>query len=83
MAKFAREIMSKMMKLTRDLIGTMGEDTAELQMRVGLHSGSVTGTEKAYSIFARCLYFFGSPIKSAHVYSITDTLFFVVSFFFI
>jgi hypothetical protein len=28
----------------RDLVGTMGEATTELQMRVALHSGSVTGT---------------------------------------
>jgi class 3 adenylate cyclase len=44
MVKFARDIMSKMRNVTRDLVATMGEDTAELQMRVGLHSGSVTGT---------------------------------------
>jgi hypothetical protein len=53
MAKFAREIISKMNNLTQDLTGTMGQDTAELQMRVGLHSGSVTGTN-AYHILS-CL----------------------------
>jgi class 3 adenylate cyclase len=42
MVKFARDIISKMVNLTRDLADSMGSDTADLQMRVGLNSGSVT-----------------------------------------
>ena len=42
MVKFARDAMRRMDKLTRQLSSTLGEDTAALKMRVGLHSGSVT-----------------------------------------
>jgi hypothetical protein len=38
MVKFARDILSKMVNLTREF-------SADLQMRVGVHSGSVTGTQ--------------------------------------
>jgi class 3 adenylate cyclase len=41
MVKFARDIISKMVNLTRDLADALGKDTADLQMRVGLNSGSV------------------------------------------
>jgi class 3 adenylate cyclase len=41
MVKFARDIISKMVNLTRDLADVLGNDTADLQMRVGLHSGNV------------------------------------------
>lgn len=34
--------MTKMDLMTRELANTLGEDTADLKMRVGLHSGSVT-----------------------------------------
>jgi hypothetical protein len=44
MARFARECMSKMDVVVKKLETTLGPDTADLCMRVGLHSGPVTGT---------------------------------------
>lgn len=43
MTKFADDCMVKMRQLTTELADVLGEDTASLAMRVGLHSGSVTG----------------------------------------
>jgi class 3 adenylate cyclase len=43
MARFADDCMKRMRQLTTDLASTLGEDTAALAMRVGLHSGPVTG----------------------------------------
>lgn len=43
MVKFANECMSKMNQLTTDLASSLGEDTSNLVMRVGMHSGAVTG----------------------------------------
>lgn len=43
MCKFANECMTKMNVITASLSMTLGEDTKGLAMRVGLHSGSVTG----------------------------------------
>jgi class 3 adenylate cyclase len=43
MVKFADECMTKMKQLTTELAESLGPDTADLAMRVGLHSGSVTG----------------------------------------
>jgi class 3 adenylate cyclase len=43
MARFANDCMKRMRQLTMDLASTLGEDTAALAMRVGLHSGPVTG----------------------------------------
>jgi class 3 adenylate cyclase len=42
MARFATQCMMKMNELTRGLELTLGPDTGELRMRVGLHSGAVT-----------------------------------------
>ena len=42
MARFASECMIKMREVTQRLETTLGPDTAELCMRVGLHSGPVT-----------------------------------------
>ena len=42
MSKFAKDIMSAMHKLTRDLEVTLGPDTGDLGLRIGLHSGPVT-----------------------------------------
>lgn len=42
MARFATECMIKMKEVTRRLETSLGPDTAELCMRVGLHSGPVT-----------------------------------------
>jgi class 3 adenylate cyclase len=39
MCKFANDCMTKMKVLVASLAESMGEDTAELGMRVGLHSG--------------------------------------------
>jgi class 3 adenylate cyclase len=43
MARFAREIMMKMRSLTKQLEVTLGPDTGELSLRIGMHSGPVTG----------------------------------------
>jgi len=42
MAKFARDCMEEMSRLTRKLEVTLGPDTGDLAMRMGLHSGQVT-----------------------------------------
>lgn len=42
MARFARDCMSRLSELTHDLVGTLGAETADLDMRVGLHSGATT-----------------------------------------
>jgi class 3 adenylate cyclase len=42
MARFARKCMRSMQELVQRLAATMGPDTADLAMRMGLHSGPVT-----------------------------------------
>jgi class 3 adenylate cyclase len=42
MAKFANDILLKMKELVQGLETTLGPDTADLQLRIGLHSGPVT-----------------------------------------
>lgn len=42
MARFARDCVNKMSSATRKLEVSLGPDTAELAIRVGLHSGAVT-----------------------------------------
>jgi hypothetical protein len=41
MAKFANECLSKMKDVTNKLEVELGPDTAELQLRIGMHSGAV------------------------------------------
>ena len=43
MAKFGRDCMLKMNEILRRVSDRLGPDTCNLQFRVGLHSGSVTG----------------------------------------
>jgi class 3 adenylate cyclase len=43
MARFAKEIMQIMGKITRTLELTLGPGTADLKLRIGMHSGPVTG----------------------------------------
>ena len=43
MSKFASDCLAKLEVLTKSLADSLGPDTATLQLRVGLHSGSVTG----------------------------------------
>jgi class 3 adenylate cyclase len=43
MVKFARDCMVKMGLLLEELGLSLGEDTKDLAMRVGMHSGGVTG----------------------------------------
>ena len=43
MVRFARDCFSKMYSLSNKLEVLLGPDTADLTMRVGLHSGPVTG----------------------------------------
>ena len=42
MARFASECMVKMGDVTNKLLSSLGADTADLCMRIGLHSGPVT-----------------------------------------
>jgi class 3 adenylate cyclase len=42
MVKFARSCLTKMNQIVQDLKETLGQDTAELEIRIGLHSGPVT-----------------------------------------
>lgn len=41
-ARFARSILEKMKELTHQLEVTLGPDTADLELRIGIHSGQVT-----------------------------------------
>ena len=43
MCRFARDCLRKTKELVRKLEATLGPDTASLSMRVGIHSGPVTG----------------------------------------
>ncbi|KAL7555815.1 hypothetical protein ACA910_012397 [Epithemia clementina (nom. ined.)] len=43
MARFAQDCMTKMHELLAVLVDCFGEDTLELELRIGLHSGPVTG----------------------------------------
>ncbi|CAB9510944.1 Receptor-type guanylate cyclase gcy [Seminavis robusta] len=42
LVKFARDCMTRMRQVLEDLVETLGVDTRELDMRVGIHSGPVT-----------------------------------------
>lgn len=42
MARFAKDCMKKMRELSKQLEATLGPDTGDLSMRIGLHSGPVT-----------------------------------------
>jgi class 3 adenylate cyclase len=42
MARFARDCNVSMKEVTRKLELTLGPDTGDLRMRIGLHSGPVT-----------------------------------------
>jgi class 3 adenylate cyclase len=42
MCKFATDILFVMRKLTQKMESSLGPDTAELMLRIGLHSGPVT-----------------------------------------
>jgi class 3 adenylate cyclase len=43
MARFARDVMMDMYTLTKNLEVTLGPDTGEMTLRIGLHSGPVIG----------------------------------------
>ena len=43
MGRFAIDIRKRMNRLTKALEVTLGPDTADLGLRIGLHSGPVTG----------------------------------------
>lgn len=42
MIRFARDIMRRFQSLTLELGPTLGPDTSDLSLRVGVHSGPVT-----------------------------------------
>lgn len=43
MARFAGEIVKEMSNLVKSLEVSLGPDTADLTVRIGMHSGPVTG----------------------------------------
>jgi class 3 adenylate cyclase len=43
MVRFADDCMRRMRQLTAELATSLGDDTANLEIRIGLHSGPVTG----------------------------------------
>jgi len=43
MAKFARDCLNKLDQIVDRLSDTLGEGTDELALRIGMHSGEVTG----------------------------------------
>ena len=56
MTKFAGDCLLKMDGATRDLAETLGDDTRDLQLRVGLHSGPITagvlrGEKSRFQVF--------------------------------
>ena len=42
MARFATDCLTEINDVLSSLVDTLGEDTLDLKMRVGLHSGTVT-----------------------------------------
>lgn len=42
MARFGRDILAKMVVLTKELEVSLGPDTGDLELRIGMHSGPVT-----------------------------------------
>lgn len=42
MARFANDCLAAIERSTRSLVDELGADTADLKIRIGLHSGSVT-----------------------------------------
>ena len=69
MARFARDCRASMMSLMTDLEITLGPDTGELGLRVGLHSGPVTVSNIA---IARTLPRFNK--SSCLIHSLTSNL---------
>jgi hypothetical protein len=60
MARFARDCLTKMNDLTKRLEVTLGPDTADLTLRIGLHSGPVTagvlrGDKSRFQLFGDCI----------------------------
>lgn len=56
MARFARDCIHCIRRLTVDLVDHLGPDTADLELRIGLHSGSTTagvlrGTKGRFQLF--------------------------------
>ena len=49
MARFAKDCMRRMRELTKQLESTLGPDTGDLSMRIGLHSGPVTAGKQKQS----------------------------------
>ena len=43
MVKFSIECIAKLNEMTAEFVSSLGEDTASLKLRIGLHAGSVTG----------------------------------------
>jgi class 3 adenylate cyclase len=81
MARFARDCLTKMNDLTKQLEITLGPDTADLSIRVGLHSGAVTagvlrGDKSRFQLFGDTMNTTArieSTGKSNHIHLSSDT----------
>ena len=63
MAKYANECILQMNETTRNLVERLGEDTANLSLRIGINSGSVTagvlrGEKSRFQLFGDTVSFF-------------------------
>ena len=68
MARFAKDCLQKMKAVTVELEGTLGEGTADLQIRIGLNSGPTTagvlrGDKSRFQLFG--------DVSNLHFVSIT------------
>lgn len=81
MARFARDCLTKMNDLTKRLEVTLGPDTADLSIRVGLHSGPVTagvlrGDKSRFQLFGDTMNTTArieSTGKANHIHVSSDT----------
>lgn len=77
MARFAGEILKEMSKLVKSLEVSLGPDTADLTVRIGMHSGPVTG---GVLRGARARFQLFGDVSFALVLLLLSIVFFVLSF---
>ena len=73
MARFSRDIRQKMNDLTKQLELSLGPDTGDLSLRIGLHSGPVTagvlrGEKTRFQLFGDVSFATISVVLLAHVF---------------
>ena len=65
MARFAKDCLQKSEQLTKALETTLGPDTGDLTVRIGLHSGQVTAGESRNVTWTQLAYTWHSTIYCA------------------